>query len=92
MDNIGAGAERKKAEKDIGKLKVRISEMESELSKTRTYTFKGKCQGYTMLTPCSFKAFITSLTVPQGFITNRTGSFSCSRTTSEEIVVSVRVI
>ncbi len=33
LDNIGAGAERKKAEEDIGKLKARISEMESELSR-----------------------------------------------------------
>jgi len=33
LDNIGAGAERKKAENDIGKLKARISEMESELSR-----------------------------------------------------------
>lgn len=33
LDNIGAGAERKKAEDDIGKLKARISEMESELSR-----------------------------------------------------------
>ncbi len=33
LDNIGVGAERKKAEEDIGKLKARISEMESELSR-----------------------------------------------------------
>ena len=30
---IGAGAERKKAEEDIEKLKARINEMESELSR-----------------------------------------------------------
>ncbi len=33
LDNIGVGAEGKKAEEDIGKLKARISEMESELSR-----------------------------------------------------------
>ncbi len=33
LDNIGAGAERKKAEKDIQRLKDRISEMEFELSR-----------------------------------------------------------
>jgi hypothetical protein len=33
LDNIGSVAERKKAEKEIGKLKARISEMESELSR-----------------------------------------------------------
>ncbi len=33
LDNIGAGTEIKKAEEDIGKLKARISKMESELSR-----------------------------------------------------------
>jgi len=33
LDNIGAGTERKKAEKDIEKLKAGISKMESELSR-----------------------------------------------------------
>lgn len=33
LDNIGAGAERKKVEEDIQRLKARISEMEIELSR-----------------------------------------------------------